>query len=57
MNQKQREWDEYFMKIAATVATKSKDPSSKTAALLSMRTSASFLSAIMVCSRALTSPK
>ena len=29
MNQKQREWDEYFMKIAATVATKSKDPSSK----------------------------
>lgn len=29
MNQKQREWDEYFMKIAETVATKSKDPSSK----------------------------
>ena len=26
---KQREWDEYFMKIAETVATKSKDPSSK----------------------------
>ena len=29
MNQKQREWDEYFMKIAETVALKSKDPSSK----------------------------
>ena len=29
MEQKQREWDEYFMKIAETVATKSKDPSSK----------------------------
>lgn len=29
MDQKQREWDEYFMKIAETVATKSKDPSSK----------------------------
>lgn len=29
MNQKQREWDEYFMKIAETVATKSKDPSSQ----------------------------
>ncbi|MBO7718105.1 hypothetical protein J6S37_01250 [Candidatus Saccharibacteria bacterium] len=29
MNQKQREWDEYFMKIADTVALKSKDPSSK----------------------------
>ena len=29
MNQKQREWDEYFMQIAETVATKSKDPSSK----------------------------
>ena len=29
MNDKQREWDEYFMKIAETVATKSKDPSSK----------------------------
>ena len=26
---KQREWDEYFMSIAETVATKSKDPSSK----------------------------
>ena len=26
---KQQEWDEYFMKIAETVATKSKDPSSK----------------------------
>ena len=25
----QKEWDEYFMKIAETVATKSKDPSSK----------------------------
>lgn len=25
----QREWDEYFMRIAETVATKSKDPSSK----------------------------
>lgn len=25
----QRDWDEYFMKIAETVATKSKDPSSK----------------------------
>jgi len=25
----EREWDEYFMKIAETVATKSKDPSSK----------------------------
>lgn len=29
MNQKQREWDEYFLKIAETVALKSKDPSSK----------------------------
>lgn len=29
MNDKQREWDEYFMRIAETVATKSKDPSSK----------------------------
>ena len=29
MDQKQREWDEYFMKIAETVAVKSKDPSSK----------------------------
>ena len=29
MDHKQREWDEYFMKIAETVATKSKDPSSK----------------------------
>ncbi len=29
MNEKQRRWDEYFMKIAATVADKSKDPSSK----------------------------
>lgn len=29
MKSKQREWDEYFMKIAETVATKSKDPSSK----------------------------
>lgn len=29
MSQKQREWDEYFMKIAETVALKSKDPSSK----------------------------
>ena len=29
MNQKQRVWDEYFMKIAETVAIKSKDPSSK----------------------------
>ena len=28
-DQKQREWDEYFMQIAETVATKSKDPSSK----------------------------
>ncbi|MBR2836895.1 hypothetical protein IKE79_00885 [Candidatus Saccharibacteria bacterium] len=26
---KQREWDEYFMRIAETVASKSKDPSSK----------------------------
>lgn len=26
---KQREWDEYFIKIAEVVATKSKDPSSK----------------------------
>lgn len=26
---KQQEWDEYFMKIAETVATRSKDPSSK----------------------------
>lgn len=26
---KQKEWDEYFMEIAAAVATKSKDPSSK----------------------------
>ncbi len=29
MDEKQREWDEYFMKIAETVALKSKDPSSK----------------------------
>ena len=29
MEQKQRIWDEYFIKIAETVATKSKDPSSK----------------------------
>lgn len=29
MNHKQHEWDEYFMKIAETVAVKSKDPSSK----------------------------
>lgn len=29
MDQKQRAWDEYFMKIAETVAVKSKDPSSK----------------------------
>lgn len=29
MVDKQREWDEYFMKIAEAVATKSKDPSSK----------------------------
>ena len=29
MDQKQRQWDEYFMKIAETVALKSKDPSSK----------------------------
>ena len=29
MNEKQRAWDEYFMKIAKTVETKSKDPSTK----------------------------
>ena len=29
MNEKQREWDEYFMKLTETVAQKSKDPSSK----------------------------
>ena len=29
MIDKQREWDEYFMKIAETAAMKSKDPSSK----------------------------
>lgn len=29
MEHKQRVWDEYFMKIAETVALKSKDPSSK----------------------------
>ena len=29
MDQKQHQWDEYFMKIAETVALKSKDPSSK----------------------------
>ena len=29
MNKKQQAWDEYFMKIAETVAVKSKDPSSK----------------------------
>ncbi|MBQ6375827.1 hypothetical protein IJJ37_02785 [Candidatus Saccharibacteria bacterium] len=29
MEQKQLEWDRYFMKIAETVALKSKDPSSK----------------------------
>ncbi len=29
MDQKQREWDEYFLSIAETVAKKSKDPSSK----------------------------
>ncbi len=29
MDKKQQKWDEYFMQIAETVATKSKDPSSK----------------------------
>lgn len=29
MNKKQTDWDKYFMKIAETVAVKSKDPSSK----------------------------
>ena len=29
MNDKQRAWDEYFMKLTETVAQKSKDPSSK----------------------------
>ena len=29
MEEKQRKWDEYFLKIAETVALKSKDPSSK----------------------------
>ena len=29
MDKKQREWDEYFMQIAKTVALRSKDPSSK----------------------------
>lgn len=29
MNKKQLEWDKYFLKIAGTVAEKSKDPSSK----------------------------
>ena len=29
MDKKQREWDDYFMQIAETVALKSKDPSSK----------------------------
>ena len=29
MTDKEREWDDYFMKIAETVASKSKDPSSK----------------------------
>lgn len=29
MKDKQREWDKYFMKITETVASKSKDPSSK----------------------------
>ena len=29
MNQKQREWDEYFLDIAEVVSKKSKDPSSK----------------------------
>lgn len=29
MDQKQREWDEYFLEIAEAVALKSKDPSSK----------------------------
>lgn len=29
MDKKQREWDEYFMRIAEAVAEKSKDPSSK----------------------------
>lgn len=29
MDKKQRQWDEYFMEIAETVAKKSKDPSSK----------------------------
>ena len=29
MTDKQREWDEYFMQIAETVAIRSKDPSSK----------------------------
>lgn len=29
MNKKQQEWDEYFLKIAETVALKSKDPSTQ----------------------------
>lgn len=29
MNKKQRDWDEYFLKITEVVASKSKDPSSK----------------------------
>lgn len=29
MNQKQREWDDYFLRIAETISIKSKDPSTK----------------------------
>ncbi len=34
MNQKQREWDEYFMKIAEVIGERSKDPSTKTGCVI-----------------------
>ncbi len=37
MDKVQREWDEYFMKIAETVALKSKDPSSKMGCVIADR--------------------
>lgn len=34
MDEKQREWDEYFIKIAEVAASKSKDPSTKTGCVI-----------------------
>ena len=34
MNQKQHEWDEYFMKIAEVIGERSKDPSTKTGCVI-----------------------